>query len=144
MRLFVASWEATLAFTFTLFLTTGRFYRSDCTFKGGYYLKDLSIVDKDLSRIVLVDNNPVSFICNPSNGIPVPSFYEEADDEALGRVLRVLEFIKDSPDVRVPLDKMFEIQKALEPHVVQIMGADYMVKLKSEPRKTAVSVEGRG
>ena len=27
-----------------------------------------------LGRCVLVDNNPLSFICNPSNGIPVPDF----------------------------------------------------------------------
>jgi hypothetical protein len=40
------------------------------------YLKDLTAVTDvaGLGRCVLVDNNPLSFICNPSNGIPVPDF----------------------------------------------------------------------
>ena len=33
--------------------------------------------------MVLVDNNPVSFLAQPSNGIPVPSFYDDPSDDAL-------------------------------------------------------------
>ena len=57
-----------------------RFFRSSCKFIHGHYLKDLSVLGKCLSRVCLVDNNPVSFIANPSNGIPVPSFYDDPKD----------------------------------------------------------------
>lgn len=33
--------------------------------------------------MVLVDNNPISFLAQPSNGIPVPSFYDDPEDDAL-------------------------------------------------------------
>lgn len=35
------------------------------------------------SSMVLVDNNPVSFLAQPSNGVPVPSFYDDPEDDAL-------------------------------------------------------------
>lgn len=72
----------------------GRRYRQDCrrvtvASRGGQtqYLKDLTAVTDvaGLSRCVLVDNNPMSFVSNPSNGIPVPvrtihSLYAERSD----------------------------------------------------------------
>jgi hypothetical protein len=59
----------------------GRRYRQHCrqvtvASRGGQtqYLKDLVAVTgtDGLARCVLVDNNPMSFVSNPSNGIPVP------------------------------------------------------------------------
>lgn len=46
-------------------LIAGRLYRDACTYKNGSYLKDLSIVDLDLSRVCLVDNSPASYFLNP-------------------------------------------------------------------------------
>ena len=37
-------------------------------------MKDLSGLSKDLRRIVIVDNNPFSFLLQPLNGIPCISF----------------------------------------------------------------------
>ena len=59
---------------------TGRFYRTSCRRVvcelGELYLKDLSSLPlpQPLSRVVLVDNNPVSFLVQPCNGIPVVSW----------------------------------------------------------------------
>ena len=58
-------------------LLKGRFYRDSCVFHQGHYLKDLSLVDVDPKRVVLVDNNPASFVLCASNGILVPSFYDD-------------------------------------------------------------------
>lgn len=38
------------------------------------HVKDLSCISKDLSRIVIVDNNPFSFLLQPLNGIPCIPF----------------------------------------------------------------------
>ena len=36
----------------------------DCVHANGAYVKDLSVVDPDLSRVCLVDNSPVSYAIN--------------------------------------------------------------------------------
>jgi RNA polymerase II subunit A small phosphatase-like protein len=38
------------------------------------HVKDLSCLSKDFQRIVLVDNNPYSFLLQPLNGIPCITF----------------------------------------------------------------------
>lgn len=39
-----------------------RFYRQHCTFRNGAYIKDLSSVEPDLSKVMIVDNSPLSYI----------------------------------------------------------------------------------
>lgn len=38
------------------------------------HVKDLSCISKDLCRVVLVDNNPFSFLLQPLNGVPCIPF----------------------------------------------------------------------
>lgn len=81
---------------------SGRWYREHCTPSNDSqaYLKDLSKLQFDLSRTVLVDNNPASFEPQPSNGIFVPSFFTDPHDTHLETTRAVLEDIQDLPDVR--------------------------------------------
>jgi RNA polymerase II subunit A small phosphatase-like protein len=46
-------------------------------------VKDLSCVSKDFCRVVIVDNNPFSFILQPLNGIPCVPFSagQHSDDQ---------------------------------------------------------------
>lgn len=113
----------------------------------GIYVKDLTVLKLDLSRVVLVDNNPMSFLAQPSNGIPVPSWYDDPHDRSLlvGRLLPACPFVSQeqrgvlSPslcffvvqhvadlvekhlahadDVRHTLDPIFELRKHL--HLVR-------------------------
>lgn len=39
-----------------------RYYRQHCTFRNGAYIKDLSSVEPDLSKVVILDNSPMSYI----------------------------------------------------------------------------------
>ena len=39
----------------------GRYYRQHCTFRNGSYIKDLSAVEPDLSKVMIVDNSPTSY-----------------------------------------------------------------------------------
>merc|ERR1712166_129616 len=91
-------------------LLSGRFYRSDCRpvqmGEAGavQYLKDITTLPEiDLQRSVLVDNNPISFVCQPSNGIPVPDFIGQHDD-VLSKVLSLLRKLEPLQDVRPTLD----------------------------------------
>jgi CTD nuclear envelope phosphatase 1 len=40
----------------------GRYYRQHCTLRNGAYIKDLSSVEPDLSRVCILDNSPMSYI----------------------------------------------------------------------------------
>ena len=39
-----------------------RYYRQHCTFRNGAYIKDLSSVEPDLSKVIILDNSPLSYI----------------------------------------------------------------------------------
>jgi CTD small phosphatase-like protein 2 len=100
-----------------------RFYRDSCSVHEelGVYVKDLqNVLGKpeqqhkfDEKRVVLIDNNPVSFLANPSNGILVSNFYDDPYDETLPAVLDLLEELDQLQDVRPRLQQMFGLEKAL-------------------------------
>jgi Dullard-like phosphatase family protein len=94
---------------------TSRLYRDSCQLtQNGIYVKNLSVLQKNEARIVLIDNNPISFIPNPSNGILVKSFYNDASDDTLLNVLEILDELDDCEDVRPYLDKKFGLASLLE------------------------------
>ena len=39
----------------------GRYYRQHCTFRNGAYIKDLGTIEPDLSRVMILDNSPMSY-----------------------------------------------------------------------------------
>ena len=55
---------------------SARYYRQHCTFRNGAYIKDLSSVEPDLSKVMILDNSPLSYIfhegrnvtCDPKYG----------------------------------------------------------------------------
>lgn len=116
----------------------GRFYREHCLFHPelGVYAKDLCDVLRqrkttinaagdnaikpdehehtcDERRIVLVDNNPLSFLPNPSNGILVSSFYDDPKDDTLEAVMELLNELEHVDDVRPILEERFGLKDAL-------------------------------
>ena len=68
----------------------------------------------DERRVVLVDNNPLSFIPNPSNGILVSSFYDDPKDDTLEAVMELLHELDESEDVRPILEGKFGLKDALD------------------------------
>jgi CTD nuclear envelope phosphatase 1 len=49
-----------------------RYYRQHCTFRNGAYIKDLSSVEPDLSKVMILDNSPMSYIFH--EGMAPPCF----------------------------------------------------------------------
>ena len=50
-----------------------RYYRQHCTFRNGAYIKDLSAVEPDLSKVMILDNSPMSYIFHEGMSIPFAS-----------------------------------------------------------------------
>ena len=69
-----------------------RYYREHCTKRRGRYAKDLTVIRKDLSQIFLLDNSPYAYSLNPTNGIPISSWF--ASDPNDKELLIILPFLR--------------------------------------------------
>ncbi|GJD08308.1 Mitochondrial import inner membrane translocase subunit TIM50 [Galdieria sulphuraria] len=78
-------------------------------------IKDLSRLNRDLKRTIIVDNEPQCFKYQPLNGIAVPSWKGNEDDRCLFELTSLLEYIvrQDVPDVRDVIEKYWRGELAL-------------------------------
>ncbi|KAJ6718052.1 CTD NUCLEAR ENVELOPE PHOSPHATASE 1-like protein ISOFORM X1 [Salix purpurea] len=89
-----------------------RLYRpSTCSTEYREHVKDLSCISKDPCRIVLVDNNPFSFLLQPLNGIPCVPFSagQPVDTQLLDVLLPLLKHLSQQQDVRPVLYERFHM-----------------------------------
>ena len=78
-----------------------RLFRSSCSVtSSNNYLKDLALVDSDLSRLCLLDNSAASFALQPDNAIPIESWRDDRTDTALLELLPFLDALRFVEDVR--------------------------------------------
>uniref|UniRef100_A0A7S1T7G1 FCP1 homology domain-containing protein n=1 Tax=Compsopogon caeruleus TaxID=31354 RepID=A0A7S1T7G1_9RHOD len=77
-----------------------RLYKEHCTLIGEYCVKDLSLLGRDLRRVIIMDNNEASYAYQPENAIPIPSWISRDDDCELAKRLPILEGSQFLPDVR--------------------------------------------
>lgn len=84
-----------------------KFYREFCTEHNGNYIKDLRILGRDLSRVIIIDNSEVSFSFQPENGILIKSWFSDQSDCELELIHRFLLNIQDQDDIRPLLQKNY-------------------------------------
>jgi len=77
-----------------------RLFRESCVYYEGNYVKDLSLLDRDLSQSIIVDNSPASYIFHPSNAIDCSSYIDCPKDRELDQIAKFLIGVKDAKDVR--------------------------------------------
>ncbi|KAI3470883.1 hypothetical protein Pfo_027546 [Paulownia fortunei] len=82
------------------------------------HVKDLSCLSKDFCRIVIVDNNPFSFLLQPLNGIPCVPFSagQPQDEQLLEVILPLLKHLSLQRDVRPMLYEKFHMPEWFEKH----------------------------
>lgn len=64
-----------------------RLFRESCVFHRGNYVKDLGRLGRELSKIIILDNSPASYIFHPENAVPCTSWFDDMENKEL------LEFI---------------------------------------------------
>mmetsp|Transcript_19623 Transcript_19623/g.27028 ORF Transcript_19623/g.27028 Transcript_19623/m.27028 type:complete len:361 (-) Transcript_19623:169-1251(-) len=88
-------------------------FRDSCLFIEGNYLKELSLLGRDISRTVIVDNSPAAFGYQIDNGVPIESWFENKDDHGLLDLLPFLETLSKVNDVCPLIRKRFSLRSFL-------------------------------
>lgn len=93
-----------------------RLFRDATRYMNGHHVKDLSCLNRDLSKVIMVDWNPDSFRLQPSNALRLKKWEGNDDDRTLVDLAVFLRTIATSnvEDVRTVLEYYSEFDDPLE------------------------------
>eukprot|EP00960_Hanusia_phi_P051783 761028-Hanusia_phi.AAC.2 len=75
-----------------------RLFREHTRHLKGLHVKDLSWLNRNLAKTIIVDNSPESYLMQPENAIPIKPFFGDTGDTAL---LELIPFLLDIVDAAV-------------------------------------------
>lgn len=78
----------------------GRLYREHCVMVGGVFVKNLTLLGRDIKQVIIVDNSPISYAMQPENAVHILDFIDDEADGELDKTLAKVMTMRDVPDVR--------------------------------------------
>ena len=97
--------DPVISFIDILQVVNFRLYRQHCTFHKGIYVKDLSQLNRDLEKVIIIDNSPASYCFHPENAVPITSWFNDRNDTELKTLMTLLKDMANVNDVRTILKK---------------------------------------
>ena len=82
-----------------------RLFREACVQHKGFFVKDMSMLGRDPSEVIIVDNSPASYLFQPENALPCETFIDSPTDVELYQLADMLETIQCVTDVREALQR---------------------------------------
>jgi len=79
---------------------TYRLFRDHCTLYNNTFVKDLSILGRNLKDVMIVDNSPTAYLFQPENAIPILTWIDDQKDTKLFELAVALELMVNVEDVR--------------------------------------------
>jgi len=95
-----------------------RLFRDSCTEISGKFVKDLSLLGRDLKRVITLDDNPNAYKFHPQNLILVNSFVDNLYDRELESVISFFKFAEIYEDLMEAIHH-YVVQPMLSPSYVQ-------------------------
>ena len=95
-------------------LLSHRLYREHTRIEDYVSIKDISLINRDLSKTIIVDNIASNFKLQPRNGIAISTWTGDTEDLSLLNLIPVLIKLARSKvnDVRDGLEKLSEYMEA--------------------------------
>eukprot|EP00826_Nyctotherus_ovalis_P051123 TRINITY_DN6375_c0_g1_i1.p1 TRINITY_DN6375_c0_g1~~TRINITY_DN6375_c0_g1_i1.p1 ORF type:complete len:376 (-),score=64.36 TRINITY_DN6375_c0_g1_i1:233-1360(-) len=85
-------------------------YRDSCIKLNNYFIKDLRILNRDLSAVIMVENSIVSFSRQIENGVVVSEFTGTRTDAELAELWVFLRQAASAEDVRVAIASKYSLK----------------------------------
>ena len=77
-----------------------KLFRSSCTYSDGVFLKNLALVELDLSQVFILDYSVSAFELNPDKEVLINNWMDDRNDGALLDTLHFLDALSFVDDVR--------------------------------------------
>ncbi|XP_067682549.1 mitochondrial import inner membrane translocase subunit TIM50-like [Haliotis asinina] len=108
-----------------------RLYRDATRYMNGHHVKDLSCLNRDLSRVIMIDWNNRSYQLNPSNAFPIKKWTGSDEDRDLIDLAHFLRALASSgvEDIRPVMEYYSQFDNPLE------MFKENQRKLQAEQEK---------
>ncbi|KAM4687136.1 CTD small phosphatase-like protein isoform 9-T9 [Amazona ochrocephala] len=115
-----------------------RLFRESCVFHRGNYVKDLSRLGRELSKVIIVDNSPASYIFHPENAVPVQSWFDDMTDTELLDLIPFFEGLSKEEEVYSMLHKLCNSSSVLDQDLAEAHHEDsgQMLSLQEGEEKT--------
>ncbi|KAJ4364006.1 mitochondrial inner membrane protein required for protein import [Neocucurbitaria cava] len=88
-------------------------FREATRFEKGEYIKDLSYLNRDLSKVIMIDTDPSHVKLQPENAIVLPKWKGEPGDKGLVAMIPFLEYLAMMSQTGTPID-VRQVLKSME------------------------------
>ena len=80
-------------------LISYKLYKESCSDLNGATVKDLSLLNRELKKLIIVDNSKMASLLHPYNAVPVETWTEDKTDNELMDIANELLSHADEPNV---------------------------------------------